>query len=203
MLFTRFDPFLQCADRNTDRSANTDRWQLSGCNQLKDFCASYPKRLCCLGYVQEEPLWCNFLRISSRICLSSLGRHIPTYAFAFCIELHDRSHDLSGVVVENIHPANCCTVAVQTISLPMTHSAQAACIDASAEIGVRTFDGNSAYGIRTRDLRLERAASLATRRMRRTLLSVLILRVYCPFVNSFDGLKAFRAKRLARPEMRM
>jgi hypothetical protein len=61
----------------------------------------------------------------------------------------------------------------------------------------------SAYGIRTRDLRLERAASLATRRMRHALLSVLILLACCPFVNSFDGLKAFRVKRLAQPEMRM
>ena len=50
MLFTRFDPFLQCADRNTYRSTNTDGWQLSGCNQLIDFCTSYSKRLCCLRY---------------------------------------------------------------------------------------------------------------------------------------------------------
>jgi hypothetical protein len=40
LLFTSFDPFLQYADRNAYRSTNTDGWQLSGCNQLIDFCAS-------------------------------------------------------------------------------------------------------------------------------------------------------------------
>jgi hypothetical protein len=45
------------------RSTNTDGWQLSGCNQLIDRCAAYPKRLCYLSYAQKEPLWCTFLRI--------------------------------------------------------------------------------------------------------------------------------------------
>ena len=62
LLFTRFDPFLQCSDRNTYRPTNTDGWQFSSCNQLIDFCASYPKHLCNLWYAQEEPLWCTFLR---------------------------------------------------------------------------------------------------------------------------------------------
>ena len=36
-----------------------------------------------------------------------------------------QTHGLSGVVVGNDRQACCCTVAVQTITLPMTHSAQA------------------------------------------------------------------------------
>ena len=48
---------------------------------------------------------------------------------------------------------------------------------------------NSAYGSRTRDLRLERAASWTTRRMRHVLLACdLIINLFVPLVNSvFPG----------------
>jgi hypothetical protein len=74
-----------------------------------------------------ELLWSTFLRISYRIYLSLHSIHIPTDLFAFCIEIHGRSHSLSGVVVGN----NIMSVAVRllykTASLPITHSTQAAC----------------------------------------------------------------------------
>jgi predicted DCC family thiol-disulfide oxidoreductase YuxK len=40
LLFTLFYPFLQGVGRNAYSLANTNRWQLSGCNHLVHFCVS-------------------------------------------------------------------------------------------------------------------------------------------------------------------
>ena len=50
MLFMRFYSFMQRDVGSAYRSTNTDGWEHSGCNELIDCCASYPKCFCCLGY---------------------------------------------------------------------------------------------------------------------------------------------------------
>ena len=50
-----------------------DGWQLSRCNQLIDFCASYPKRLCSIWYSHEEPLRYTFLGRVDPLCQDTHG----------------------------------------------------------------------------------------------------------------------------------
>jgi hypothetical protein len=73
---------------------------------------------------------CTFLRISERIDLSLQNRHIPTYVFAFCNEMYGSRMTSLGLSLGGIIMPVAVRLLYKTISLPITHSAQAACSDA-------------------------------------------------------------------------